>query len=128
MTHTAKRSTGDQRVLCIEDDRDTCEFLAILFSEFRFEFVHTVKAALTTIERADHDLYILDNRLPDGSGIDLCRMIRQKRRSTPIVFTSGSSTETEIAEALEAGADRYILKPCEPDKLKEIVKELIFRN
>jgi len=128
MTHTGDRATSDRHVLCIEDDRDTCEFLAILLGEFRFEFAHTVKSALTAIEQADHDLYILDNWLPDGSGIDLCRTIRARRGTAPIVFTSGSSKETEIAEALAAGADQYLLKPCEPDKLKEIVKELILRN
>ena len=52
----------------------------------------------------------------------------EERGTAPIVFTSGSSKETEIAEALAAGADQYLLKPCEPDKLKEIVKELILRN
>jgi two-component system, OmpR family, response regulator TctD len=128
MIQSSPRSSGDHRVLCIEDDRDTCEFLAILLSEFRFEFAHSVTTALTAIERSDHDLYILDNWLPDGSGIDLCRRIRQKNGAAPILFTSGSSDDTEIAAAIEAGADRYLLKPCEPDKLREIVKELILRN
>jgi len=128
MSHNPGLLSGDHRVLCIEDDRDTCEFLAILLQEFRFEFAHTVKAALSTIDSADHDLYILDNWLPDGNGIDLCRAIRQTSGSTPILFTTGSSNQDEIAEALAAGADRYLLKPYEPDQLKEIVKELIFKN
>ena len=128
MSHKPGLLSGDQRVLCIEDDLDTCEYLAILLSEFRFEFAHTVSAALASIKGAEHDLYILDNWLPDGSGIDLCRAIRQANASTPILFTSGSSSQNEIDEALGAGADQYLLKPYEPDQLKEIVKELIFKN
>lgn len=120
--------SGDQSVLCIEDDRDTCEFLAILLQEFRFEFAHSAKAALAAIEGSDHDLYILDNWLPDGNGIDLCRAIRQTHGSAPILFTTGSSNQDEITAALAAGANQYLLKPYEPDQLKEIVKELIIKN
>lgn len=119
---------AERSILCIEDDLDTCEFLAILLSEFRFEFTHTVRKALPKLESEKHDLYILDNWLPDGSGIELCRTIRHRFPTTPIVFTSGSTTQSEIAGALNAGADKYLLKPCEPDALKEIVKDLIYRN
>jgi DNA-binding response OmpR family regulator len=115
-------------ILCIEDDVDTCEFLAILLNEFRFEFTHTIDGALPKIDKEKYDLFILDNWLPDGSGIDLCRTIRAHYPTTPIVFTSGSTKRSEIAKALQAGANKYLLKPCELDELKEIVKDLIFRN
>lgn len=120
--------TTTRSILCIEDDLDTCEFLAILLNEFRFEFAHTLDEALPKLECEKHDLYILDNWLPDGSGIDLCRTIRQLFPVVPILFTSGSTNRSEIAEALDAGADRYLVKPCEPDALKEIVKDLMYRN
>jgi DNA-binding response OmpR family regulator len=83
---------------------------------------------LPKLEAKRHDLYILDNWLPDGSGIDLCRTIRRQFPGVPILFTSGSTKGSEIAEALDAGANKYLLKPCEPDILKEIVKDLIFSN
>jgi len=121
-------SAGTPSILCIEDDLDTCEFLAILLEEFEFECANTIDSALPKLMSEKHDLYILDNWLPDGSGIDLCRTIKSHHPATPIVFTSGSSRHSEIAEAMEAGADKYMLKPCEPEKLKEIVKELIYRN
>jgi len=115
-------------ILCIEDDVDTCEFLKLLLDDFHFEFTHTIGSALPKLESHEYDLYILDNWLPDGSGIDLCRRIKSHHPATPIVFTSGSSRRSEIADALNAGADKYMLKPCEPETLKEIVKELIYRN
>ena len=127
MTNTSG-VTSERSILCIEDDLDTCEFLAILLNEFRFEFTHSVDGALPKLNTEKYDLYILDNWLPDGSGIDLCRTIRSRFPAAPIVFTSGSTNGSEISEALDAGADRYLLKPCEPDQLKEIVKDLIFRN
>jgi DNA-binding response OmpR family regulator len=123
-----KEASTSASILCIEDDLDTCEFLAILLAEFRFEFAHTVSGALPKLGKGPHDLYILDNWLPDGSGIDLCRKIRDEYPTAPIVFTSGSTKPSEIDEAMQAGANRYVLKPCEPDRLKEIVKDLILKN
>ena len=120
--------TTKPSILCIEDDLDTCEFLAILLNEFRFEFTHTIDGALPKLEANNHDLYILDNWLPDGSGIDLCRTIRGQFPTVPILFTSGSTKRSEVNEALAAGADKYLLKPYDPDKLTEIVKDLIYRN
>jgi len=125
-TGSSKPSTV-RSILCVEDDLDTCEFLAILLSEFKFEFSHSIEDSLQRLDDK-HDLYILDNWLPDGSGIDLCRMIRQRNPLTPILFTSGSTAESEVAEAINAGADQYMMKPCEPERLKEIVKDLIFNN
>lgn len=120
--------TFSKRILCIEDDLDTCEFLAILLNEFRFEFTHTIDSALPKLQSEIHDLYILDNWLPDGSGIELCRVIRKYYPTAPILITSGSTRDSEIDEAMDAGANQYLLKPCEPDTLREIVKDLIFRN
>jgi DNA-binding response OmpR family regulator len=117
-----------KRILCIEDDVDTCEFLAILLNEFSFEFTHTVDTAISKLGSEKHDLYILDNWLPDGSGIDLCRAIRSQYPTAPILMTSGSTSSSDIGEAMDAGADRYLLKPCEPESLREIVKELIYKN
>jgi len=123
-----ENAPASRSILCIEDDVDTCAFLSILFSEYRFECTHTISAAVPRLQEEKHDLYILDNWLPDGSGIELCRKIRLQYPSAPILFTSGATHPTEIDEAMTAGADKYVFKPCEPDALKEIVKDLIYKN
>ena len=112
-------------ILCVEDDPDTCEILSIILREFRFDYSYTVAGALSKLQPPGHDLYILDNWLPDGSGIALCREIRALYPKVPIVFTSAIGRSKDIDEALAAGANRYLLKPCEPDELQRIVKELI---
>src|ERR1041384_6995051 len=113
-------SSSPPSILCIDDDVDTCDYLAVLFREFRFEVAHSVHRAMPKLATESHDLYILDNWLPDGSGIDLCKTIRLKYPNAPILFTSGSSMPNDIDEALAAGANKYLLKPCEPLKLREI--------
>ena len=99
--------------------------LGILFSEYEFVSADTVKKASALIDERRFDLYILDNWLPDGSGIDLCRKIRAADKSVPIIFVSGVGYPDDIKEATEAGADKYLVKPCEPESIEKIVKELI---
>jgi DNA-binding response OmpR family regulator len=112
-------------ILCVDDDADTCELLQFVFSEYEFMSAHTIQEAFRLIGSRRFDLYIFDNWLHDGSGIELCQKVRAAGFETPIIFVSGAAQNKDIEEAIENGADRYLIKPCEPDLLKKIVKELI---
>jgi DNA-binding response OmpR family regulator len=57
------------------------------------------------------DLYLLDGDFPDGNGLELCRRIREFDSETPIVFFSGTASESHKQKALNAGANDYIVKP-----------------
>jgi len=70
------------------------------------------------------DLYILDNWLPDGTGVELCHRIRGFDPHTPVVFLSSAVYESEIQEALAAGAQIYIAKPGSPADLRWVVTTL----
>lgn len=126
-----KHETGNndrRRILCVEDHRDTCEILALVLRNYEFEHVNSLASARELIERKKYDLYILDNWLPDGSGVDLCKLIRLLDGSVPIIFTSGAGFKSDIENAMHCGADRYIVKPYEPLDLESIVKELLDRK
>jgi DNA-binding response OmpR family regulator len=71
------------------------------------------------------DLYILDNWLPDGDGVDLCRNIREFDPHTPILFNSAAAYARDIREAIRAGAQSYLVKPTLPDELRLSVAQLI---
>ncbi len=114
-----------RKVLCVEDDRDTCEVLHFVMTDYQFTAVHSIEDAEPLIELETYDLFILDNWLPDGSGVDLCRKIREQRATAPIIFTSAIGQRKEIGLAMEAGADRYLVKPYEPETLIKTVKELL---
>ncbi|MGI8811384.1 MAG: response regulator [Pyrinomonadaceae bacterium] len=124
MENHTSNSSG-RRILCVEDNQDTCEVLSFIFRDYEMTFANTVKDALPRIENEEFDLYILDNWLPDGTGIELCRIIRNLRPFSPIVFTSAVGMKDSIDEAVGAGANRYLLKPVEPDILCSVVKELL---
>lgn len=126
-----KHETGNnhrRKILCVEDHRDTCEILALVLRDYEFEHVNSLASARELIERKKYDLYILDNWLPDGSGVDLCKLIRLLDGSVPIIFTSGAGFKSDIENAMHCGADRYIVKPYEPLDLELIVKELLDRK
>ena len=114
-----------KRVLCVEDDRDTCEVLRFVMTDYEFLSVHTIEAAEKLIAEAPFDIYVLDNWLPDGSGVELCEKIRQLDIEAPIVFTSAIGQQHDIDLAMKAGADRYLIKPYEPETLVQTVKELL---
>lgn len=114
-----------KRILCVEDDRDTCELLSILFSEYDVVFAGSLREAFSLLESEHFDLYVLDNWLPDGSGIEVCRKIHELKPDVPIIFTSAVGQKSEIKKALAAGAREYLVKPYEPEELQKVVKELI---
>ena len=117
-----------KRVLCVEDDRDTCEVLRFVMTDFDFVSVSTVAAAEGEIAGSDFDLYVLDNWLPDGHGVELCEKIRASGSRAPIIFTSAIAQRQDIDVAMNAGADRYLVKPYEPETLVRTVKELLAQS
>jgi CheY-like chemotaxis protein len=114
-----------KRILCVEDDADTCELLTFLLSDYQLVFADSIKSTLKAFETQHFDLCLLDNWLVDGTGTDLCQQIRVLHPTIPIMFASGVAQKDEIQKALNAGAQAYLVKPYFPDELQKIVKELV---
>jgi DNA-binding response OmpR family regulator len=114
-----------KRILCAEDDEDSCELIGFLLAEYEVVFADNIKKAVELFETEHFDLCLLDNWLIDGLGIDLCRQIRALNPTVPIIFASGVGQKEEIQKALDAGAQAYLVKPYFPEELQKIVKELI---
>ena len=106
-------------VLCVEDDLDTQEMLRVLICErgYGFEVAGTRAEALHLIQEKEIALVLLDNMLPDGNGVELCRQVREFDKQLPIVFVSGSAHDDERLEALGSGANAFLTKPLALDKL-----------
>jgi two-component system alkaline phosphatase synthesis response regulator PhoP len=73
--------------------------------------VRTAAQALSSIRSEHFDLYLLDSRLSDADGFELCRQIRDHDPQTPILFFSGSAFDTDKKKGIEAGANDYVIKP-----------------
>ena len=115
------------RVLCVDDDQDTCEMVSALLKLIGCEVAtaHSADEAEEMIRGGGFDLYLLDNWLPGGSGVELCRAIRASGDPAPVVFYSGAAYGSDRAEALEAGAQVYLVKPGDAGLLVETVKGLL---
>jgi CheY-like chemotaxis protein len=101
------------RVLCVDDHHDTSEMLQLLLSEEDYE-VHTaatIEEACNMAAASEFDLYVLDKRLPDGTGLELCGKLNELTPGVPCIFYSGDAYEIHRLEAMAAGAAAYVAKP-----------------
>lgn len=116
-----------KRILCVEDDEDTCSMICSLLGLISCEVVsaRTFNEARQRISEERFDLYLLENWLPGGSGIDLSRKIREEDKTTPIIFYTGADYDSDRQEAMEAGAQAYLIKPTHIAKLIETVKSFL---
>lgn len=114
------------RVLCIDDHEDTSEILKLLLSQEDYEVVVAVSCAeaLRLAKDSEFDLYVLDRRLPDGSGLQLCQDLLKATPGVPSIFYSGDAYDIHRSEAMAAGADDYVTKP-DIDRLIESVRDLL---
>lgn len=114
------------RILIVDDNKDSCEIMSLILnysnSSYDITLAYTAQQALELIETNDFDLYILDNRLPDSSGVALCEQIRQTDAATPIIFYSAIGGEIFEKAAKRAGADEYLVKPNDLDIFAETVQ------
>jgi DNA-binding response OmpR family regulator len=121
------RHNSTPRVLYIEDHEDTRELVTLVLQQRCFEVVtgSTIERGIALAGSQQFDLYLLDSWLPDGSGLDLCRQIREFDKVTPILFYSAAAYEIDRDLAIKSGAQAYLIKPSQPSELCNLVTSLI---
>ena len=121
------RDTKAPRVLYIEDHEDTRELVTLVLEQRKYEVVtgSTIKSGVALAGSQEFDLYLLDSWLPDGSGLELCKQIREFDKATPIVFYSAAAYEIDKDQAIKSGAQAYLIKPSQPSELCNLVTRLI---
>jgi DNA-binding response OmpR family regulator len=129
MTANVSISGAKKRILYIENHEDSRQMLAVMLGQAGYEVATTTSAgnglSLARLER--FDLYILDSRFSDGTGIDLCRQIRAFDPDTPIIFYSSAAYESDIKAGMAAGAQCYLIKPAGIFIIEQTVAELLAR-
>ena len=84
----------------------------------------TAADAVTAARRFRPDLVVMDVRLPDGSGIELCKQLNKMSPTVPCIFYTGDAYEVQRREAEEAGANAFVPKP-DVDALLETVQKFL---
>jgi two-component system KDP operon response regulator KdpE len=102
----------DPRILVVDDERQILRALKVILREAGYEVAEatTIEEALDSAAVRPPDAAIVDLMLPDGSGVELCRRLREWTQM-PILVLSAVGEEDAKVEALEAGADDYVTKP-----------------
>jgi DNA-binding NtrC family response regulator len=100
------------RILFVDEHEDTRIIVSLWLGTVGYEVVsaNCVREALEKTFAEPFDLYLLDNRLPDGTGIELSREIRKFDEFSPIVFYSGERAE-RLTESIGDDVQDYVMKP-----------------
>lgn len=100
-------------ILLVEDDDDLAELVQMHLKFQGHDVVRTnsIEKAQALYQESQFDLIVLDRGLPDGDGLDFCRLLRQQEDWTPVLMLTARDTELDKVSGLEAGVDDYITKP-----------------
>lgn len=120
-----------RKILVIEDDSDIRELivLQLQLNNNHAYSASSAKEAFALIQQNQYDLFIIDRMLPDTSGIEICKRLREasKTKNCPIILVTAMVEPENIIEGLDAGADDYIAKPFDIDVLQARVRAQLRR-
>lgn len=125
MSSTTLSANKTKKVLIIEDEGDMCLLLNIMLNgkEMELDHVKSLLSAEEYLQKEQPAVVILDNKLPDGFGIDFISFIKKNYPAIKIVMISGYDGSAKDV-ALENGADLFLEKPFTKDQLYNAVNEL----
>ncbi|MEB3333222.1 MAG: response regulator transcription factor [Synechococcaceae cyanobacterium] len=118
------------RLLIVDDDPELCGFLAaeLEVEGYDCDQAGTGQQALMRIRGECWDLILLDWTLPDFSGLEICRRMRQGGITTPVLMLTARDEVRERVEALDSGADDYLIKPFSIEELLARVRARLRRS
>lgn len=118
------------KILFVEDDNHTGELMTAILEAHHYavDVVTDGAAGLEMARQWPYDLILLDVMLPKLNGIEVCRQLRAALCSTPILILTTRGASEDVIAGLDAGADDYVVKSCEPEQLMARVRALLRRG
>jgi two-component system OmpR family response regulator len=118
------------RILHVEDHQDTRLMMAALLGDsgYGVSTAGTIAEGLRLAKEMDFDLYLLDVRLPDGTGVELCRKLRELRPHVPVLYYSAYSEESEHQSAIATCGDAYLRKPVAIADIESAIGKLLRKD
>lgn len=116
-------------ILIVEDDRLINEGIKFMLEIEGYDVIpsFSIKDGECVLSAQNVELIILDINLPDGSGFEWCKKLREKGITTPIVMLTARDTDDDMIRGLQCGSDDYISKPFSLPVLKERIKAILRR-
>jgi DNA-binding response OmpR family regulator len=118
------------KLLVVEDDRMFAELIRRGLKEegYAVDVAGDVAQGRMLAFVHDYDAILLDVMLPDGTGFQIARALREQGRHTPILMVTGEDDPTDVVHGLDIGADDYLTKPFDIRELKARVRALVRRG
>ena len=117
------------RILLIDNYSDSSQLIDMLLyikkCNYIFSTADTLRKALELIGAGAFDLYILEHKLPEMNGIELCRQIRCTDKKTPILFFNKRERDFDREISIAAGASEFLIKPSNLDQIADTIKRLL---
>ena len=123
MTVTKKEKA--KKMLVIEDQGEMCLILDLILSDRKFEseYVNNLLDADEYLQKNKPSLMFLDNKLPDGYGVDFISYVKKKYPKIKIIMMTGFGTARDVA--LENGADFFLEKPFSLDNVNQAIDQVL---
>jgi two-component system response regulator VicR len=120
------------QILYVDGDPDSCEIVRLLLkqmdNDYEITTLTSAEEAFDLISRKSFDLYIFDQPWRKPSGLELCQKVRQADPEVPILVFSVMSREVDRKKAFAAGANEYLVKADDINRLAETVKRLLAKD
>lgn len=118
------------KIILLEDDKKLAKEIKQFLSnhDFNCEEIHDGKELADQLGSLGGDIFILDINVPGMNGLEVCKFIRKSGLNTPILMLTALGEVDDRVNALESGADDYLVKPFSFDELKARIKALIRRG
>ncbi|HVT45122.1 MAG TPA: sigma-54 dependent transcriptional regulator [Thermoanaerobaculia bacterium] len=115
-----------KRILIVDDDHATAAGMADVIEEWGYEVesADSVKSGWAVVSKLVPDCAIVDLKLPDGSGLDLLRRLKETYPAVSVIILTGHGTVDSAVKALKVGAEDYVTKPVDLPRLEVILKTI----
>ena len=129
MLRVKNKKNMAQKIVLLEDDKKLAKEIKQFLSNHEFDCteIYDGKELVDQLSNLHPDLFILDINVPGLNGIEVCKKIRQTGANTPILMLTALGEVDDRVNALESGADDYLVKPFSFDELKARIRALIRR-
>ena len=119
-----------KKIVLIEDESSVVSFIKKGLQELDYEISVALDGStgIKLVENNDFDMIILDIMLPDINGLEVCKEIRKKNKTVPILFLTALDSSENIVLGLESGGDDYLVKPFKFIELVARIKSLLRRS
>ncbi|MBU2600420.1 response regulator [bacterium] len=120
-----------KKILIVEDDPDIIDILKVTL-EGKYKILEACNGikAVNMVYEQNPDLVILDINLPEMNGYQVCRLLKEDKnyQSLPVLILTSKSQKRDRFWGMEAGADKYITKPFNPEEVLDCIEELLIKK